>query len=132
VEPGEDYIDTIRTTIPNCKIFFALIGEQWLAALARRSDRASPRHFNDPVILEISTALAADVFIIPVLIDNADMPESRDTPAEVKLSSASCHSTDGVRVTGQGRSSVTVSPGRMTQAWVYLTLPTAEPVRWKT
>jgi TIR domain len=76
---GADFQTYIRQTLLQTKVLIALIGEDWLGVGADGSVRMN--NADDPVRIEIETALAIHIPIIPVLIDGARMPESRALPA---------------------------------------------------
>ena len=80
IAPGDDFVERIEQAIGGCDIVLALIGDDWLSV----TDVAGARRIDDPddfVRLEISSALARDdVRVIPVLVEGARMPSSRDLP----------------------------------------------------
>ena len=81
IEPGDDFIEQIRTAVGSCQVLLALIGPQWLTIKNARGER----RIDDPedfVQLEIETALTRDdVRVIPILVDNAKMPTPQELPA---------------------------------------------------
>jgi TIR domain len=79
IELGDDVADVIATAVGACDVLLALIGDEWLTA----ADPAGQRRLDDPadfVRLEIESALARDVRIIPVLVDGAHMPGAEELP----------------------------------------------------
>jgi len=63
-------------------VLLAIIGPHWLTA----TDERGCRRLEDPediVRLEIETALAENVPIIPILVDNATMPRRGDIPGSL-------------------------------------------------
>ena len=79
IEPGKDFRTSIDENVAQCGVLLAVIGRQWLtiadSAGARRLD--SP---NDFVRLEIASALARNIPVIPVLVQNAAMPTAQALP----------------------------------------------------
>ena len=78
IEPGEDFVERITAAVASCDVLLALIGEEWLTIAnegGRRLD--DPKDF---VRLEIEAALARDVRVVPVLVDDAVMPEAEALP----------------------------------------------------
>jgi hypothetical protein len=78
IEPGEDFVQVIERAIGSCKILLALIGRSWLTSrdeTGRRLDNP-----NDFVRVEIASAFARDVRVIPVLVQGAQMPRAQDLP----------------------------------------------------
>ena len=75
--PGLVFEEAIKEALDRCDVFLALIGMQWLSAL----DRRRVEQQDDLVRLEIEAALArSDVRVIPVLVQDAEMPSSAQLP----------------------------------------------------
>jgi hypothetical protein len=75
---GMDFRDHLRNVLERCDVLLAIIGPQWLA-----TDEAGRRRIFEPsdwVRIEIETALAKGIPVIPVLIDRAPMPNVADLP----------------------------------------------------
>lgn len=82
LEPGVDFVETISNSLSSCSIVLALIGKDWVGIQAdgrRRIDNDS-----DYVRAEIADALARGIRVIPILIDNAVIPELEDLPTNLK------------------------------------------------
>jgi hypothetical protein len=83
INPGMDFRKAIDDNVANCGVLLAIIGPAWSsiknAAGARRLDDP-----NDFVRLEIGSALARDVAVIPVLVHDAKMPRPEDLPESLK------------------------------------------------
>ena len=82
---GEDFRGVVRRAIAESDVVLAVIGDSWLeipdAAGGRRLDGA-----DDPVRVEIETALAAGVQVVPLLVGGAAMPAAdRLPPSLVEL-----------------------------------------------
>jgi hypothetical protein len=78
---GADFREVIDRTIRNCRVVLVVIGPLWLNIEdqgARRLDQV-----NDSVRIEIETALRWRKRIIPVLIDDAQMPAEASLPAAI-------------------------------------------------
>jgi hypothetical protein len=83
VDLGEDFVKTIKETVGSCDVLIAVIGRGWLTAC----DQEGQRHLDNPedfVRIEIATALNRDIRVIPVLVDGASMPLSRDLPDDLE------------------------------------------------
>lgn len=76
---GTDFHTHIRQTLLQTDVLIALIGADWRGASADGTIRMN--HPDDPVRIEIETALAIHIPIIPVLIDGAKMPDAGALPA---------------------------------------------------
>ena len=66
---GTDITQEIERKIINCKIFLAIIGENWLDLDNNSRSRLFDK--NDLVRLEIETAIQNNIIMIPVVIGNA-------------------------------------------------------------
>ena len=80
---GVDFKSHIVEAVSKCDILLAIIGDHWLGPLpptaARRIDDP-----NDFVRLEVETALARNISVVPVLIGKADMPKSGELPPSLQ------------------------------------------------
>jgi hypothetical protein len=83
IEPGLDFVEVIQHAVQSCDVLLALIGRQWLtvADATGQPRLANPEDF---VRLEIATALARDIRVIPVLVQDAPMPRAIDLPDDLK------------------------------------------------
>jgi formylglycine-generating enzyme required for sulfatase activity len=79
IPPGVDFRDHIKTALQRCEIFLAMVGPHWLGKGAARINEA-----DDPVRIEIETALQRNIAVIPVLMDGARMPRISDLPDSLK------------------------------------------------
>jgi hypothetical protein len=75
---GTDFRSHIRETLLGTHVLIALIGAEWLGAGADGTVRMNSA--DDPVRVEIETALGIPIPVIPVLIDGMKMPESSALP----------------------------------------------------
>jgi hypothetical protein len=79
IEPGVDFAEAIVRAVETCGVLLAVIGPGWLTAM---DDQGRPR-LEDPddiVRIEIEAALARNVRVIPILVENAVMPRRHDLP----------------------------------------------------
>ena len=79
IEPGEDFVERITTAVGSCDVLLVLIGERWLTI----TDESGQRRLDNPedyVRLEIETALNRKIRVIPILVDNAQMPHASELP----------------------------------------------------
>jgi hypothetical protein len=79
IEPGVDFTEAIALAVEACEVLLAVIGPQWLTA----TDEQGRRRLDDPddiVRIEIEAALARNVRVIPILVENAVMPRRQDLP----------------------------------------------------
>jgi hypothetical protein len=83
MEPGVDFVEQIDDAVTNCDALLSLIGAQWLDM----RDTHGRRRLDDPhdfARLEVESALARDVKVIPVLLQDAKMPEPEDLPESLQ------------------------------------------------
>jgi len=84
LKPGMKYRAEIESTLRECAVVVAVIGEQW----ATMKDEAGTRRIdvrNDVLRLELKIALERDIPVIPVLVGNAAMPDARELPEELRM-----------------------------------------------
>jgi len=79
IGPGVDFAEEINRAVAACQVLLAVIDRSWLTA----ADERGRRRLDDPddlVRLEIEAALARDVLVIPILVEDAVMPGGEDLP----------------------------------------------------
>jgi hypothetical protein len=79
---GADFRQHIKAVLLDVKVLIAVIGPDWLGQRAGSSSRIHEKQ--DPVRVEIYTALRQRIVIIPVLIDGAKMPAADDLPRDIR------------------------------------------------
>jgi hypothetical protein len=72
IEPGLDFRDVITDAIDRCDILLAVIGPGWPTARLADPD--------DLVRIELEAALGRGIRVIPVFVDDAEMPRAADLP----------------------------------------------------
>src|SRR5215831_10722914 len=82
IDPGEDFTEAIEHTCTSSGVFLVLIGKSW-ATIVDRTGRRRLDNPHDFVRLEISRGLARGVRVIPVLLDDTDMPSPEDLPDDL-------------------------------------------------
>src|SRR5436309_8072972 len=82
IPPGMDFREQIKQMIERSKLVIAIIGPHWLGEQPDTSRRIdNPADF---VRLEIEYALERGIPIIPVLVNNTQMPPSERLPKEIE------------------------------------------------
>jgi hypothetical protein len=76
---GIDFRDHIRDALFNNDILVAVVGPRWVGPAKGAHLRIKEE--NDPVRIEVETALERDIPVIPVLVNGAVMPKPSDLPA---------------------------------------------------
>jgi TPM domain/TIR domain len=82
VEPGVDFVRVIEEAVGKCDVLVALIGKRWLGSEPGGTSRLENE--KDYVRLEVSTALARGIRVIPVLVDGMTMPREDILPAPLQ------------------------------------------------
>ncbi len=80
---GKDFDDYLKSQVAACDAMLAIIGPNWLSA----KDEAGQRRLDKPddfITIEIGTALARNIPVVPVLVDGAHMPKESELPAALK------------------------------------------------
>ena len=78
INAGADYQRALDQQLRNCKVCLVMIGPRWLEADSAGQRRIDQR--DDVVRQEVAAALAANVAVIPVLVDGARMPSAAELP----------------------------------------------------
>jgi hypothetical protein len=79
IDPGLDFKGVVLEKLQACDVLLAVIGPSWLSS----SDESGARRLDSPkdyVRIEIETALARDIRVIPVLVDGAPIPDEERLP----------------------------------------------------
>jgi TIR domain len=79
IKPGLDFRVEINAALKRTSVFLLLIGRDWLGAEVNRLLRA-----DDPVLHEIRLALALGLRFIPILANDAKMPNPAQFPEEIR------------------------------------------------
>ena len=82
LEPGLDFAEAIERAIESSEVLLAVIGKNWLTA----TDTAGRKRLENPddyVRTEISTALKRNIRVIPLLVQDADMPSASELPDDL-------------------------------------------------
>jgi Tol biopolymer transport system component len=83
IDPGADFGEVIAGAVDRCQAFIALIGKRWLTATDDRGRRRLDNP-DDFVRIEIEAALQRDIRVIPVLVQDVEMPSSEDLPPSLQ------------------------------------------------
>lgn len=83
INPGIDFRKAIDANVSECGVLLAMIGPTW-ATIANSAGTHRLDDPNDFVRLEIASALAREVAVIPVLVHDAKMPHPDQLPDNLK------------------------------------------------
>jgi hypothetical protein len=81
--PGDDFRQSIDQTCASSAVILALIAKSW-ATVTDRNGRRRIDNPNDLVRLELKQALTTGVRVIPVLLDDAEIPDPENLPDDLK------------------------------------------------
>ncbi len=83
IAPGLDFVRVLEEQVTKCDVILAVIGKGWLDA----KDETGARRLNNPrdfVRIELESALNLGKRVIPILIDDAQMPREDDLPEPMR------------------------------------------------
>lgn len=82
IRPGQDFVGAVRHALDTCDVAVAVIGPGWVTAVSPEGRR---RLFepDDYVRVELATALAREVPVVPVLVGGAELPTAGDLPEDL-------------------------------------------------
>ncbi|MGQ9685212.1 MAG: TIR domain-containing protein [Thiobacillaceae bacterium] len=83
IEAGVDFVEVIEQAVGGCAALLAVIGRSWLTCV----DEQGRRRLDDPqdfIRLEIGSALARKVRVVPVLVEGALMPQLESLPEDMR------------------------------------------------
>jgi hypothetical protein len=79
---GVNFAKYITAEVAKCDLLLVLIGPDWLNAQDNDGNRRLDNP-NDLVRLEIATALARDIPVVPIMLDGARIPKEDELPADI-------------------------------------------------
>jgi hypothetical protein len=79
---GADFRKQIQAAFQETSVLIAAIGPRWLGQQANGTARIHDNQ--DPVRVEVQTALRQRILVIPVLVDGGQMPSADDLPRNIK------------------------------------------------
>jgi TIR domain/FHA domain len=83
IDPGTDFVGRIEEAVGSCQVLLALIGRSWLSLTGPDKQRRLDNQA-DFVRLELAAALRQGIRVIPVLVQDASMPNADDLPEPLK------------------------------------------------
>ncbi len=83
IKPGDDFEKVLNDQVAQCDVLLAIIGERWIGALDEHGKRRLEKS-DDFVRIEISSALRLGKRVVPVLVNEAEMPRADDLPPSLK------------------------------------------------
>ena len=84
IPPGVDYLKFIKDKLESCSVMLAIIGRDWLTVQDPRLKQRRLDNLDDPLRLEVATALKNErIRVIPVLVDRGVMPSREELPRDL-------------------------------------------------
>ena len=84
IPPGVNYLQFIKDKLESCSVMLAIIGRDWLTVQDPRLKKRRLDSPDDPLRLEVATALKNErIRVIPVLVDRGAMPSREDLPDDL-------------------------------------------------
>jgi hypothetical protein len=84
IPPGADFVKILKPEVGECEIMLALIGPGWIDATDPKTGRRRLDNQYDFVRIEIREALKRGIPVVPVLLDDAPMPDADNLPDDLK------------------------------------------------
>lgn len=81
IQPGDNWLETIREELRACQVFLILIGPHWLVDQKGRKRLENP---DDILRMEVVEALESEGIVIPTLVGGAEMPPADSLPDPLK------------------------------------------------
>ena len=82
LEPGVDWVEGLELALDECQVLIAVIGRHWLDAVDRKGRRRLDNP-NDSLRREVARTLERNIRVVPVLVQDAEMPEPQDLPDDL-------------------------------------------------
>lgn len=84
IPAGINFQEYINKEIKASAAFLTVIGKDWLKVVNPQTGQRRIEELEDPVRIEITTALSLSIPVIPVLVENAPMPGKQVLPDALK------------------------------------------------
>jgi len=81
---GRDFRKVIMAQVQKCDVLLALVGRNWAECLDPKTGLRRLENPDDFVRIEIGTALSRGIPVVPVLIDDASLPETDQLPNDLR------------------------------------------------
>jgi hypothetical protein len=80
---GVDFVDHIENVLGSCAVMVVMIGPSWTTITDKKGRRKLDQP-DDLVRGEIAAALKRKIPVIPVLVEDASMPDAEDVPDDIR------------------------------------------------
>src|SRR5262249_6761920 len=84
IRPGANFRKVLKGWVDECEVLVALIGPGWIDARDPKTKRRRLDNNSDFVRIEIDEALARGIPVVPVLLDDTEMPDVDLLPEDLK------------------------------------------------
>jgi hypothetical protein len=79
IELGVDFRASVTEALSSCEVLLALVGKAWTDTLTERKEGG----LDDLIRVEIKTALERGIRVIPILVNNARLPQEQELPRDL-------------------------------------------------
>ena len=83
IKYGQDFGDVIDQALAQCQVFLVIIGDDWVTVTNEAGERRL-ENSGDWVRREVANALNNEILVIPVLVENAELPSANQLPDDLK------------------------------------------------
>jgi hypothetical protein len=84
IPPGANFRETILAQIERCDVLLALLGVNWISVVNKKLGERKLDDPDDFVRIEIGAALNRGIPVVPVLLDDAILPEKDQLPDDLR------------------------------------------------
>lgn len=77
---GVDFADHLNVKVAQCDIVFAVIGDSWINSRDPKTGQRRLEDRNDFVRIELEAALERGIPIVPILLDDTQLPTEEELP----------------------------------------------------
>ena len=84
IPPGANFVSILEHWVEQCDVLLALIGSRWTTVTDSKTDKPRLHNERDYVRIELRKALARNIPVVPVILDNAPFPDESDLPDDLK------------------------------------------------
>ncbi|HLA41829.1 MAG TPA: toll/interleukin-1 receptor domain-containing protein, partial [Aggregatilineales bacterium] len=84
IKPGQNFVEIIQAEINRCDVLLAVMGKQW-TTVENSDGNLRLQNPNDYVRLEVGLALKLHKLVIPILLENRNMPLPDELPEDLAI-----------------------------------------------
>jgi hypothetical protein len=84
IPPGADFRAILKGWVDQCDVMLALITPDWADAVDPKTGKRRLDNANDFVRIELAAGLVRDIPVVPILLDQAELPERDGLPPDLQ------------------------------------------------